>query len=448
MKYDSNERIIKNALDTIRTPEYDITAEVEKKIKSLKYPFNFKKVISIALGACLCLILSISVMAQTTSGFNKLLSIISPDIALMLEPIESISEDNGIKMEVIGAMNDDEMAVIYITMQDLTENRIDETLDIYDYSLAGAHMFNSQIVHYDKASKTATLRIQANGGKELSGKKLRWGIRSFLSHKQVFNAVDTGINLSDINNADSSQMIPLDMNNIPGGGGDLFEEFQSQGIIDVLKTDQMNIKLPKIDFMYISNIGYIDGRLHIQTKWTRDGVDDHGYLYFVDALGNKIDMSESNIYFGTDSEGNTEYGNEYIEYIFDVTNINLSEVKLMGYFVSNGNYITGNWETTFKIRPAEEKRQSNCNIKFDTWTVNSVSVSPMGVTLIGSGNSDRSLEEITVSIHMTDDSIRTFDAVSRYTENEELIIKCISSLPLDISMVKSVIVDGTIINFD
>jgi hypothetical protein len=61
-------------------------------------------------------------------------------------------------MNVVAAMNDDEMAVIYVTMQDLTGNRIDESLDIYDYSLSSAHIFNSQLVHYDKATKTATLR--------------------------------------------------------------------------------------------------------------------------------------------------------------------------------------------------------------------------------------------------------------------------------------------------
>ena len=114
----------------------------------------------------------------------------------MLQPIEISSESDGIKMEVVAAMNDNEMAVIYVTLQDLTSNRIDETLDLYDYSLTGAHMFNSRIVDYDEKN-TATLRIQGNGGESLTDRKMNFRITSFLSDKQTFEvAVDA--NLSEI----------------------------------------------------------------------------------------------------------------------------------------------------------------------------------------------------------------------------------------------------------
>lgn len=105
-------------------------------------------------------------------------------IALLLQPIGVISEDNGIKMEVVAAMNDDEMVVVYSTMQDLIDDRIDETLDIYDHFFSGARKFNIQVVDYDESTKTATLRMQANGGKKLSGKKVRFRIDSFLSDKK------------------------------------------------------------------------------------------------------------------------------------------------------------------------------------------------------------------------------------------------------------------------
>ena len=71
--------------------------------------------------------------------FCNLLSIVSPDFALLLQPIEIACEDNGIKMEVVGAMNDDEMKVIYITMKDLVGDRIDE-FHIYDYRLTNLYI--------------------------------------------------------------------------------------------------------------------------------------------------------------------------------------------------------------------------------------------------------------------------------------------------------------------
>ena len=447
MKYDSDEKMIKNAINSISTPQYDIMLEVKKKITPSKSAVNLKKVISISLVACFCLIFSVGAMAATIPSFNNLLSIVSSDIALMLQPVNVSSIDKGIKMEVVGAMNDDEMVVIYVTMQDLTDNRIDETLDIYDYSLTGIQMLNSQIVNYDKNTKTATLRIQGNGGKRLNGNKVSFGINSFLSNKETLEGVDTGINLLDLKEVNSLQRIPLDMNNISGGGGDLFEVLKEEGKINVLKTDEMNISLPKIDFMYISNIGYIDDYLHIQTIWIGDGVDDHGYLYFVDSLGNKIDIEQSNIYFGTDELGNTQYGREYVEYIYDMKNINLNEVKLKGYFVSNKNYTTGNWKTTFKIQSTKEEMERECNIKFDTWIANKISLSPMGITLVGRGEGNN-LQEITASVNMKDGSVQTLDSMRNFSEDGEIKFKMISSLPLDISMVESIAVNGTLINFN
>jgi hypothetical protein len=447
MNYDSDEKIIKNVFDTVQTPQYDIIMEVEKKIKKQKSPMGFKRVISAAFAVCLCFMVSVGVMAKTIPSFNNLLSVVAPEIAVMLQAVELTSEDNGIRMEVVGAMNDDEMAVIYLTMQDLTDNRIDKTFDIYDYSLTGLHTFNCQMINYDKTTKTATLRMEANGGEKLNGKKVSLRIDSFLSNKRTFDAVKTGINLSEVPTVNTSQTVSLDMNNIPGGGGDLFEEFQAQGIIKVLKTDQMNLTLPKIDFMHISNIGYINGRRHIQTKWLGDGVDDHGYLYFADMSGNKLDINPSNIYFGVDESGNTKYGSDYVEYIFDVNNINLNQVKLMGHFVSNGNYITGNWNTTFKIQFVGEEKQTDCNIKFGTWFANSISVSSMGVTLIGSGEGNDS-QKITVRVNMIDGSIQTFESARSYSDNGEVKLKFPSSLPLDVSKLKSVTVDGVNITFN
>ncbi|MDD4570396.1 MAG: DUF4179 domain-containing protein [Tepidanaerobacteraceae bacterium] len=418
MKYDYDETIIKNAISTIQTPEYDMISEVEKKIQKKKSPWHFKRAVPAALAICLCLILSIGAMAATIPSFNNLLSIISPDFALLLQPIEIACEDNGIKMEVVGAMNDNEMAVIYITMKDLVGDRIDETLDIYDYSLSGTHISTCEIVHYDETTKTATLRMQANGGKKLNGKKVSFQVESFLSDKLTFNKVETGINLSDVKEVKDSQTILLDTSsNISGGGGgDLFDELQSQGIIRILAPDQKKITLPQIDFMYISNIGFIDGHLHIQTKWVGDGIDDHGDLHFVDSAGNSICIDSANIYFGIDKSGNAKWGRDYIEYIFDVSNINLDELKLMGDFVSHGNYVTGNWKTTFKIQSVGEELQADCDIKCDTLNINNVKISPLGVTLAGSGEFNEAIT-IPISVKMTDGSIQEFESSMCYSDN-------------------------------
>ena len=140
MKFDHDELIIKKSLNTIHTPEYNIKKNVQGKMEKPSSYMNFKRAIPITLLAFAMLIFSVGVSAAYIPSFNSLLSIVSPEIALKLQPIGNSNEDDGIKMEVVAAMSDEEMAIIYITMQDLTGNRIDETLDLNDdYSLTGAH---------------------------------------------------------------------------------------------------------------------------------------------------------------------------------------------------------------------------------------------------------------------------------------------------------------------
>jgi len=393
------------------------------------------------------LIFSLGVASANIEFVNNLISIVSPEVASMFQSINMVSEDQGIKMEVVAAMNDDEMAVIYVTMQDLKGNRIDETLDIYNYSLSGASMFNNQIVDYDEGTKTATLKIQANGGKRMNGRRATFRIDSFLTDKKIFDRVNTGINLSNVPKISGLNTILLDMDrSISGGGGDLFEELNRQGSAKILKIDETDISLPNIDFARISNIGFIDDRLHIQVKWIGEGKDDHGYFYLADDLGRSVSVSSS-ISFGVDESGNTQYGWNYNEYIFELGDVDLQNLKLMGYFVTNGNYIEGNWKTTFKMESVKEEKTKECNLKFDTWTAHRISISPLGVTLVGKADRGE-IGAIDITVNMMEGNSQSLESSKRLTEDQEMIIKFSAPNLLDISEIKSITIEGKEIYFD
>ncbi|NMB27955.1 MAG: DUF4179 domain-containing protein [Tissierellia bacterium] len=446
MKYDHDEQIIKARLSTIRTPEYDIYAEVNKKLKQNSPIINKKKLLRIAMVTCICLVLSVGVLAATVPSFNKILPIVSPEIASILQPIGMISEDNGIKMEVVAAYNDAEMAVIYLTMQDLTGGRIDESLDLYNYTLSEGALFNSQIIDYDEETKTATLRIQANGGEKMNGKKLSFAVKSFLSGSLVFDEVETGINLTDIEDV-SSQTMPLNMEHVSGGSGTMFDSWEEQGTIQVLKGDEMNISLPQIDFMHISNIGYIDNKLHIQTKWVGDGIDDHGYFYFTDAEDNALDIYPSTVHFGIDELGNTKDRGDYIEYVFDLEGIDPKEVFLRGYFESNGRYTEGDWKTKFKLQSVSPEKEAECNFDFGTWELDRIQVSQIGVTLLGIGQYDE-MSNPQIQVNMTDGTTQDIELSTSFSQNEKISLKYLSNVPLDSTMVESVNLNGKLIELD
>lgn len=446
MKYDSDEQIIKAKLSTIKTPEYDITTEVNRKLKQKSCIINKKKPLRIAIVTCLCLMVSVGALAATVPSFNKIISKVSPDIASILQPIEMTSEDNGIKMEVVAAYNDDEMAVIYLTMQDLIGDRIDESLDLYNYTLSEGVLFNSQIIDYDEETKTATLRLQANGGEKINGKKLSFTVKSFLSGSLLFDEVETGINLTDIEDV-SSQTIPLNIEHVSGASGTMFDSWEEQGTIQVLKGDEMNISLPQIDFMHISNIGYIDNKLHIQTKWVGDGIDDHGYFYFTDAENNQLEIHPSTVHFGIDELGKTMDRGDYIEYVFDLEGIDPKEVFLKGYFVSNERYTKGNWKTKFKLQSVNPEKEAECNLDFETWKLDCIQVSQIGVTLLGVGEYDEE-NSLQVQVNMIDGTEQEIELSTSFSQNEKISLKYLSNGPLDSKMVESVSVNGKLIKFD
>lgn len=377
---DNSENKIKPIIDS-RLSSIVVSSELEERIRNntLHKKKTIRKPLSFVAAISICLILSIPVMAAKIPAFNGLLQVVSPETALFLQPVELVSEDKGIKMEVVAAMNDDETAIVYLTLQDLTGERVDKTVDLYNYSINGANIHSHELVDYNEATGTATIRMIANGGNKLNGKKVTVRVSSFLSGKQYYNEVNTLIPLADVVK-ETPETVQLDMNHIPGGGGDLYSELKEKGIIDILKADGKEIVLPEIDFAHISNIGYIDERLHVQMKWDAS-VDNHGGLYLLDASGEKL--YASNISFGIDEAGNTIYGNEYSEYIFNVDASQITHYTLHGFFVKNNNYTEGNWTTTFKLEAVDDTKKVVQHVKLDEATLDEVIIQKMGITITG-----------------------------------------------------------------
>ena len=113
-------------------------------------------------------------LAARVEPIYELMYMISPTIAQFFMPVQKSDEDNGVKMEVVSAHIHDNVAEIYIIMQDLTKSRIDETTDLFDsYSINRPFDSSShcESVGYDKNTKTATFLITIDewGNKDIAG---------------------------------------------------------------------------------------------------------------------------------------------------------------------------------------------------------------------------------------------------------------------------------------
>ena len=85
--------------------------------------------------AVLCLSLAAPALANADPAY-ELLYRLSPAAAQLLRPVRKADEDNGIRLEVVSARVEGDTAEIYVTLRDLTGDRVDDTTDLFDsYSI-------------------------------------------------------------------------------------------------------------------------------------------------------------------------------------------------------------------------------------------------------------------------------------------------------------------------
>lgn len=125
-----------------------------------------------------------------------------------------------------------------------------------------------------------------------------------------------------------------------------------------LEPDVMDLSFGTgMGFVTISNFGFSDGKLHIQTKW-ESSFDNHGDLWLVgkDSSATAAEpevVHYTTYYFQTDLDLSNSEDNrfaKYIEYVFDVGSLEeLSQYDLWATFVEDGTFINGNCQINFRM---------------------------------------------------------------------------------------------------
>lgn len=306
----------------------------------------FRKPAIAFVSICLCLSLAVPALAATVEPIYELMYMVSPTIAQFFMPVQKSDEDNGIKMEVVSAYVHHNTAEIYITMQDLTENRIDDTTDLFDsYSInrpfgSSAHC---ERIGFDESTKTATFLITIDewGNKDITGDKITFTVREFLSQKQTYDDIKIPLSLSSVDVAKETQKA----SNITGWGGADSKEFDTDHPTALIPSSPMG-EFP-VEGIDLTGIGYIDGKLHIQTAVTDHlDNDNHGFFYLKDPNGNQMDCSYQ-FYFINQSEQSGRI--DYCNYVFDIPQSEIANYTLYGDFVTSGMITKGNWKVTFPL---------------------------------------------------------------------------------------------------
>ena len=282
-----------------------------------------------------CLLIATPALAVGVPQAYSLLYAVSPQMAQLFKPVQRSSLDQGIEVTVVEAYVHDETAEAIISVCDTTQNRLDDSLDLYD-SYEFHTGFDStgtcKQIGYDDATKTAYFQLSIssmNPNDRILGSKITFSLKTLLCGKK--ETLD--------------KPITIDWKSIPESVKTESAE-PYEGTVLVPGDDQME---PESGF-YLSGIGYVDGKLHIQlfTPW-RSVYDDHAFLYLLDAKGNRVNADMRYRGSGYSDNAESEGREDYIDYEFPVPQSELTQYKLYGEFYSYKTRIDGNWSITFPM---------------------------------------------------------------------------------------------------
>lgn len=294
----------------------------------------------IAALLALCLLVSVPAMAAAdVEPAYALVYAVAPAVAQRLKPVRLACRDNGIVMEVVAAEVHDDEANIYLAMRDTESDRIDATTDLFDsytinrpFDMAGT----CRNVSFDAETGTVYFLITLNrfGGRAITGSKITFSAREFLSGKEKFTAVLDSVSLADAPLSPAVQ--PLADSR---GGSWPDEETAPARVL----TPQAGFAFSPTPGVQVTAIGFTGGQLHVQAHF--DDIrrtDNHGWFWLEDGE-TAIDPIASVSFWDEAQSG------AYYEYIFDVTPDEAARCALACELTTSSRLTEGNWQVTFKV---------------------------------------------------------------------------------------------------
>lgn len=371
-------------IEAIGMIDEELIAEADKK--SFKKRINKKIALSLIAALVVFSALGITSFAKTYYGasLDEALYMFFPSVAQSLEPVNLSCEDNGIKMEVVSANIKDNKSYIYVSMQDMTDDRIDESIDLYDsyrLKIPGDQHGACTKIGYDEESGKATFLVNINSDDNTIPKgKVTLSIGCFLSQKleqegfideidltkaELFPEYETDVTrykrLKDKYEPGSLknniyrfayERIPRVVQNMLNLNDGYFEyEYYDEETENYLSKTGDSFYTSETGAEFVA-MGFIDDKLHIKVFYGSRHYNDHiGFLTIFDKNGKEIHSTNMKY---IDNFGEVEPNlfapkETWVDYCFDISPKEIEGCRLYGEFWIYENYTEGDWEVTFRL---------------------------------------------------------------------------------------------------
>ena len=407
-------------------------------------PALWKRLTAAAAAAVVLTVSGMGVVASNP-GLAGRLGMLGSHVLTQLHPVGQVAEDNGIRMEVLAAMNDEDVAAVYLTLQDTTgQGRVTQDVELRHFDISGAQFTSAQVIGYDEASGTATLCLTGEGG-ELSGRKVSVTLRSFLTGWDYVShaAGQAGRFVAGLGLPAPAQDPQPDIRGVlttPAA-----QEPAADGSGPVLLPTGVGAPLPGAPWAQITAAGVLDGALHLQLLHDEEmGLYNQVNFYLADRNGRALEQPVTVLELGepvTIAPGWTVDRRQ--EHVLPLPEgLELEDVQLMYDLSVYDACQEGVWSVAFALESAGPMLTVPLHTPMQGWSLDAVEVSALGVTLRGSGSPADVNDLPAVTVLLKDGSEAEFFSTSIMQDRGQIVSKQLFRIPLDLEQLGAVLLDG------
>lgn len=408
-----------------------------------------RRVLAVAAAFALALSIGGGVLAAAPE-LRQSLSMLGAETLRQLQPVNEISEDQGIRMEVLAAMNDGQVAVVFLSLQDTEgKGRIEPTVQMYDSQIEGAVFTRDQVVSYDAVTGTAVLRLVGESSDDLAGKKITVSAKTILSGEDFHAPAFSGYTTADLKKlaADPAIEYPANMSgwSVSGPEIDRYNSLLEQGKFPALKAWAQPVELPGVDWAKVTAAGLVDGQVHLQVAPDAAMGRVNRLNFSLETMdGRPVDSTAVTMNIG----GQHSFGQnldycDLVEHALTVPpELKGETLRVMADTVTYRSLTEGGWSTTFRLEDARDSLQFECDEDMKPWRVTSVQVSPIAITLTGEGEMRAESLPARVQVILKDGAEVTASSASTSTDGEHIVCHNVFDRVIDLTQVDRVLLNG------
>ncbi|MEG6521510.1 hypothetical protein [Desulfotomaculum sp. 1211_IL3151] len=470
--FDKNEKTIHDALSQITVDASQIKSKVQSRLHEETFcgadPRRVRwansMVAVIALSAML--VVTAAAAAAALGGFDWFIQKFNPSFSEVVEPVEISSEDQGIRMEVIGAQKYGNKAVVYLSLQDISgQNRLTEQTDFRDGfrvamdppdrgtgqadEVTASFSWKQNLLFFDEETNTLyyEFNITADVDSPLSDPLELGTSRIYFSKREYEEPVSVSLG-----GLDGAQVTPIVKNQI-WGGRDVPDDLS--GITAALTPGHYAALAHGEDDQWISNIGIVDGKLHVQIGkiFGKEFGNIDATLVLRTPDGQFITPDYELTLFGDEDRrlldsGTASYSEAAYKYNEAIFSINTDELDDCTLYYNSAVYsgVEGRWKVAANLSDtSRQTRMWTNDVLVEGHLFEYLTLSPLGLEIRGSYEGEECLaSEMTLEIETMDGIIPLEGGGGSLNYQEQTFnLHWDTESPVDVTTVTAVMINGT-----